>query len=91
MRQARSLSENLHIIVRTRYVAEITELFELGADEGAPYDEHEVIECRIEALERMNGAVIQTPPPAQVAVPLVESLRLHVGNYRVAQQVRPLD
>ncbi len=47
--QARRLSEKLHIIVRTRYVAEITELFELGADEVIP----EEFETSIEIFSRV--------------------------------------
>ncbi len=47
--QARRLSEKLHIIVRTRYVAEITELFELGANEVIP----EEFETSIEIFSRV--------------------------------------
>lgn len=47
--QARHLSEKVHIIVRTRYVAEITELFELGADEVIP----EEFETSIEIFSRV--------------------------------------
>lgn len=60
---------------------------------SAPFstDEHEVIERRVNPLQRMYGAIIETTPPAQVAVPPVESLRFHVGHYRITEQVRPLD
>ncbi len=47
--QARHLNEKVHIIVRTRYVAEITELFELGADEVIP----EEFETSIEIFSRV--------------------------------------
>ncbi|HUR98989.1 MAG TPA: cation:proton antiporter [Pyrinomonadaceae bacterium] len=43
------LNEKLHIIVRTRYVAEITELFELGANEVIP----EEFETSIEIFSRV--------------------------------------
>jgi CPA2 family monovalent cation:H+ antiporter-2 len=45
----RRLNEKLHIIVRTRYVAEITELFELGANEVIP----EEFETSIEIFSRV--------------------------------------
>jgi len=47
--QARALNEKVHIIVRTRYVAEITELFELGANEVIP----EEFETSIEIFSRV--------------------------------------
>jgi CPA2 family monovalent cation:H+ antiporter-2 len=47
--QARKLNPNLHIIVRTRYVAEITELFGLGANEVIP----EEFETSIEIFSRV--------------------------------------
>jgi K+:H+ antiporter len=47
--QARRLSDTIRIIVRTRYVAEITELFELGADEVIP----EEFETSIEIFSRV--------------------------------------
>ncbi|HKP67890.1 MAG TPA: cation:proton antiporter [Pyrinomonadaceae bacterium] len=46
---ARSLNADLHIIVRTRYVAEITELYELGANEVIP----EEFETSIEIFSRV--------------------------------------
>jgi len=46
---ARRLNEKLHIIVRTRYVAEITELFHLGANEVIP----EEFETSIEIFSRV--------------------------------------
>lgn len=46
---AHRLNEKLHIIVRTRYVAEITELFELGATEVIP----EEFETSIEIFSRV--------------------------------------
>lgn len=47
--QAHRINQKLHIIVRTRYVAEITELFELGADEVIP----EEFETSIEIFSRV--------------------------------------
>jgi CPA2 family monovalent cation:H+ antiporter-2 len=47
--QARRLSKNVHIIVRTRYVAEISELFEIGANEVIP----EEFETSIEIFSRV--------------------------------------
>lgn len=46
---ARRVNENLHIIVRTKYVAEIQELYELGADEVIP----EEFETSIEIFSRV--------------------------------------
>jgi monovalent cation:H+ antiporter-2, CPA2 family len=46
---ARRLNKKLHIIVRTRYVAEITELLELGANEVIP----EEFETSIEIFSRV--------------------------------------
>lgn len=46
---ARSLNPDLHIIVRTRYVAEINELYELGANEVIP----EEFETSIEIFSRV--------------------------------------
>jgi monovalent cation:H+ antiporter-2, CPA2 family len=54
--QARRLSEKLHIIVRTRYVAEITELFELGADEVIPEEFETSIEIFSRVLHRYGLA-----------------------------------
>ena len=47
--QARTLNEKVHIIVRTRYVAEINELFNLGANEVIP----EEFETSIEIFSRV--------------------------------------
>lgn len=47
--QARRLNPDLHIIVRTRYVSEITELYELGANEVIP----EEFETSIEIFARV--------------------------------------
>lgn len=47
--QIRKLSDSVHIIVRTRYVAEISELFALGADEVIP----EEFETSIEIFSRV--------------------------------------
>lgn len=47
--QIRSLSKDVHIIVRTRYVAEISELFAIGADEVIP----EEFETSIEIFSRV--------------------------------------
>ncbi len=49
VRQAREINRDLHIIVRTRYVSEITELLELGADEVIP----EEFETSIEIFSRV--------------------------------------
>jgi CPA2 family monovalent cation:H+ antiporter-2 len=51
---ARQLNGELHIIVRTRYVAEITELFELGANEVIPEEFETSIEIFARVLHR-NG------------------------------------
>jgi len=47
--QARLMNSKLHIVVRTRYTAEITELLELGADEVIP----EEFETSIEIFSRV--------------------------------------
>ncbi len=49
VRQARQINPNLHIIVRTRYTSEITELLELGANEVIP----EEFETSIEIFARV--------------------------------------
>lgn len=49
VRQARQINQNLHIIVRTRYTSEITELLELGANEVIP----EEFETSIEIFARV--------------------------------------
>ena len=47
--QARQLNPNVHIIVRTRYVSEINELYDLGANEVIP----EEFETSIEIFSRV--------------------------------------
>lgn len=47
--QARRINDKVHIIVRTRYVAEINELYELGANEVIP----EEFETSIEIFSRV--------------------------------------
>lgn len=54
--QARHMSSDLHIIVRTRYVVEITELFELGADEVIPEEFETSIEIFSRVLHRYGFA-----------------------------------
>lgn len=54
--QARRLNEKIHIIVRTRYVAEITELFELGANEVIPEEFETSIEIFSRVLHRYGVA-----------------------------------
>ena len=54
--QARRLSDKLRIIVRTRYVSEITELFELGADEVIPEEFETSIEIFSRVLHRYGFA-----------------------------------
>lgn len=49
VRQARHLNDKVHIIVRTRYVSEIAELYELGANEVIP----EEFETSIEIFSRV--------------------------------------
>lgn len=60
--QAHRLNKKLHIIVRTRYVAEITELFELGADEVIPEEFETSIEIFSRVLHRYGTSrkVIET-------------------------------
>lgn len=53
--QARLLSKTLHIIVRTRYVAEITELYDLGADEVIPEEFETSIEIFARVLHRYGS------------------------------------
>lgn len=50
--EARRLNKDLHIIVRTRYVSEITELFELGANEVIPEEFETSIEIFARVLHR---------------------------------------
>ena len=54
--QARHMSSDLHIIVRTRYVAEITELLEIGANEVIPEEFETSIEIFSRVLHRYGFA-----------------------------------
>jgi CPA2 family monovalent cation:H+ antiporter-2 len=54
--QARHMSEDLHIIVRTRYVSEITELSEHGANEVIPEEFETSIEIFARVLRRYGFA-----------------------------------
>ncbi len=54
--QARYMSKDLHIIVRTRYVAEITELLETGANEVIPEEFETSIEIFSRVLHRYGFA-----------------------------------
>lgn len=56
VRIARELNENLHIVVRTRYTAEITELLELGADEVIPEEFETSIEIFSRVLQKYGVA-----------------------------------
>ncbi len=56
VKQARQLNADLHIIVRTRYVSEITELFDLGADEVIPEEFETSIEIFTRVLHRYGFA-----------------------------------
>ena len=52
VRQARIMNADLHIIVRTRYVNEITELLEIGANEVIPEEFETSIEIFARVLQR---------------------------------------
>lgn len=54
--QARHMSKDLHVIVRTRYVAEITELLEIGANEVIPEEFETSIEIFSRVLHRYGFA-----------------------------------
>jgi len=54
--QARHMSEDLHIIVRTRYVSEITGLLEHGANEVIPEEFETSIEIFARVLQRYGFA-----------------------------------
>ena len=54
--QARRLNKDLHIIVRTRYVSQITQLFELGANEVIPEEFETSIEIFARVLQRYGVA-----------------------------------
>ncbi len=56
VKQARTMSEKLHIIVRTRYVSEITDLLENGADEVIPEEFETSIEIFSRVLHRYGIA-----------------------------------
>lgn len=52
VKNARQLSETIHIIVRTRYITEINELLELGANEVIPEEFETSIEIFSRVLQR---------------------------------------
>ncbi len=52
VKQARAMNQNLHIVVRTRYVAEIPELFKIGATEVIPEEFETSIEIFARVLTR---------------------------------------
>lgn len=52
VKQAREMNKDLYIVVRTRYIAEITELLELGADEVIPEEFETSIEIFARVLQR---------------------------------------
>lgn len=52
--QARLMNKKLHIIVRTRYVAEITELYRAGANEVIPEEFETSIEIFARVLQRFG-------------------------------------
>lgn len=52
VKQAREMNAKLYIVVRTRYIAEITELLELGADEVIPEEFETSIEIFARVLQR---------------------------------------
>ncbi|MDM7922518.1 MAG: cation:proton antiporter [Pyrinomonadaceae bacterium] len=54
VQQARRLNPNVYIIVRTRYVAEITELYDLGANEVIPEEFETSIEIFARVLHRFG-------------------------------------
>jgi CPA2 family monovalent cation:H+ antiporter-2 len=54
--QAKLLNKNLHVVVRTRYVSEISELSELGADEIIPQEFETSIEIFARVLHRYGTA-----------------------------------
>jgi CPA2 family monovalent cation:H+ antiporter-2 len=58
----RSLNDEVHVIVRTRYVAEIEELFQLGADEVIPEEFETSIEIFARVLHRygVSRSVIES-------------------------------
>ncbi len=56
VKNARQLSEDIHIIVRTRYITEINELLELGANEVIPEEFETSIEIFSRVLQRYGVA-----------------------------------
>lgn len=56
VRQARELNPDLYIVVRTRYIAEINELLELGANEVIPEEFETSIEIFARVLQRYGVA-----------------------------------
>lgn len=56
VRQARAMNKDLHIIVRTRYVSEITGLLEIGANEVIPEEFETSIEIFARVLQRYGVA-----------------------------------
>ena len=56
VRQARLMNKDLYIIVRTRYVTEITELLSIGADEVIPEEFETSIEIFARVLQRYGIA-----------------------------------
>ncbi|HSI89183.1 MAG TPA: cation:proton antiporter, partial [Pyrinomonadaceae bacterium] len=56
VKHGRRMNPNLHIIVRTRYVSEITELFDLGANEVIPEEFETSIEIFTRVLTRYGFA-----------------------------------
>lgn len=76
LRKVRTISQSVHIIVRTRYVKEIEELHALGADEVIP----EEFETSIEIFNRvMNNFLI----PLKQQTAIVKTLRTE--DYRFFQ------
>lgn len=56
VRQAREMNEKIYIVVRTRYISEITELLELGADEVIPEEFETSIEIFSRVLQKYGVA-----------------------------------
>ena len=56
VKQARMMNPDVHIVVRTRYVAEIQELFKLGANEVIPEEFETSIEIFSRVLRRYGTA-----------------------------------
>lgn len=56
VKQSRRLNKDLHIIVRTRYVSEIRELFDLGANEVIPEEFETSIEIFARVLHKYGFA-----------------------------------